>query len=252
MKIARKMLCAMIVVIALCAMLVTPAFAAETGNLWLNVAGAEQANTTIVVCADTTVTNGMVELRYDSSKLTYRSVTVSEEYVSVVAVNTDTEGVVKIAWVAPGYYETDGTETALINVLFEGVASADEIFVSGNVYDAEGQLVNILSARDTSALEEAIAKAEKLDEKAYTEESFAAVEKALEEAKAVLANPEATQEELDAAAKKLNDAMADLVKVSDGSADTGDTIAPVAAMLLLSGAAMAVCLVSNKKGWWAK
>ncbi len=250
MRIARKMLCAMIVVIALCALLVTPAFAAETGNLWLNVAEA-QAGSTVVVCADTTVTNGMVELRYDSSKLTYKSVTTNDAYVSVVAVNTDTEGVVKIAWVAPGYYEVDGTSMALINVLFEGVADADEIIVTGNVYDAEGQLVNILSARDTSALEEAIAKAEKLNDKAYTEESFAAVEEALEEAREVLADPDATQEELDAAAKKLNDAIAALVKDPNGSADTGDTIAPVAAVLLLS-AAMTVCLVSNKKGWCAK
>lgn len=251
MKIARKMFCAMIVVIALCAMLVTPAFAAETGYLWLNVADAEQ-NTTVVVCADTTVTNGMVELRFDSSKLTYSSVTVVEEYVSVFAVNTDTEGVVRIAWVAPGYYEADEAGMALITVLFEGVADANEVTVSGTVYDAEGQLVEILSALDTSALEEAIAKAEKLDEKDYTEESFAAVEEALEEAKAVLADEGATQDAVDAAAKKLNDAMDALVKNSDSSADTGDTIAPVAAMLLLSAAAMTVCLAGKKKGWWAK
>lgn len=248
MKNARKMLCAMIVVIALCALLVTPAFAAETGNMWLNVAEA-QANTNVVVCADTTVTNGQVELRYDSSKLTFRSVTTNDAYVSVVAVNTDTEGVVKIAWVAPGYYEAEGTNMALITVLFEGVAGADEIFVTGNVYDAEGQLVNILSARDTSALEEAIAKAEGLDEKDYTEESYAAVEEALEEAKKVLADPDATQEELDAAVEKLNDAMDALVK--DGNAETGDGIASVIAVALLS-AAMTVCLVSNKKGWCAK
>ena len=190
MKIARKMLCAMVVVIALCAMLVMPAFAAETGNLWLNVTGAQQKDTAIVVCADTTVTNGMVELHYDASKLTYKSVTVSDDYVANVAVNTDTEGVVKIAWVAPGYYEADKAEMALITVQFEGVAKTDEVAVTGNVYDAEGQLVNIISAP--------------------------------------VQDPD------------------------NGNADTGDTIAPVAAMLLLSAAAITVCLVSNKKGWWAK
>lgn len=189
MKNARKTLCAMIVVIALCAMLVMPVSAAETGNLWLNAAGAQQ-NTTIVVCADTTVTNGMVELHYDASQLTYKSVTVSDKYVAKVAVNTDTEGVVKIAWVAPGYYEADKAEMALITVRFEGVTETDEVAVTGNVYDAEGQLVNIISAP---------------------------------------------------------------VKDPDnGNADTGDTIQPVIAMLLLSAAAMTACLVSNKKGWWAK
>lgn len=190
MKIARKMLCAMIAVMILCAMLAMPAFAAETGHLWLNVKGAQQKNTTVVVCADTTVTNGMVEVHYDASKMTYKDISVNEAYVANVAVNTDTEGVVKIAWVAPGYFETDEAELDLINVRFEGVADAQEIAVSGKVYDAEGQLVEIISA-----------------------------------------------------AQKDPD---------DGNADTGDTIAPVAAMMLLSAAAMAVCLVSNKKGWWAK
>ncbi len=253
MRVAKKLLCALIVVAALCTMMATTAFAAESGNLWLNVTGEAQKRTTVVVCADTTVTNGMVELRYDSSKLTYDSVTVSEAYVSVFAVNADTEGVIKIAWVAPGAYETDGTGIALINVHFKGEAGDSLVTVSGNVYDVDGQLMDIINPLDTAALEAAIAKAEKLDKKDYTAESYAPVAEALTEAKAVLADSGATQEEVDAATKKLNDAMAGLVKGGDDSADTGDNIVPVLVVLLLSAtAAVVLILVGKKKGWWGK
>ena len=191
MRVASKILCALVVAAVLCTMLSVTAFAAETGNLWLNnVTDNQQGSTAVVVYADTTVTNGMVELHYDSSKLTYSSVSVSEDYVGVFAVNADTEGVVKIAWVAPGPYETDGSDIALITVNFVGNAGKSAVTASGNVYDADGQLVNIVSAPQTDP--------------------------------------------------------------DDGSADTGDAIAPIMGLMLLSAAAVAVALVSNKKGWWTK
>ena len=146
MKVARKMLCALFVVTILCAMFATTAFAAEDGSLWMNnVANTQQNTTSVVVYADTVVSNGMVELRYDSSKLTYSSVTVSEQYVGTVAVNADTAGVVKIAWVAPGPYETNGADVALITVEFTG-KSDNDVSVSGKVYDADGDLVTVVSA----------------------------------------------------------------------------------------------------------
>lgn len=147
MRVARKMLCALFVVTLLCTMLATTAFAAEEGSLWLsNVANTQQNTTSVVVYADTVVSNGMVELRYDSSKLTYSSVTVSEKYVGAVAVNTDTAGVVKIAWVAPGPYETNGADVALITVKFTGKSDDNGVSVSGKVYDADGDLVTVVSA----------------------------------------------------------------------------------------------------------
>lgn len=151
MRVARKMLCALVAATILCAMLATTAFAAEDGSLWLkHVTNAQKGGTEIVICADTTVTNGMVELRYDSSKLTYSSVKVSDKYVGKFAVNTDTKGVVKIAWVAPGAYETDGTDVALITVKFTGKSDNSGLSVSGKVYDAEGNPVTVVSAPENA------------------------------------------------------------------------------------------------------
>lgn len=251
MRKMSKILCALVVVVVLCSMMAVSAFAADNGNMWLNnAADTQQGITSVVICADTTVTNGMVEVRYDSSKLTYSSVSVSDEYVGVFAVNNDIEGVVKIAWVAPGAYETDGTGIALITVNFQGNAGDSKITFSGNVYDAEGDLVDIISDVHTLDLEKAIAKAEKLNKGDYTEESFAAVEKALKEAKAVLADEDATQAEIDAATKQLNDAMKALVKEQGDSADTGDKILPVMCLMMFSAAV--VVAMAGKKGWWAK
>ena len=63
---------------------------------------------------------------------------------------------------------------------------------------------------DTSDLQAAIDKAEALKSDDYTAESWAAVEKALADAKAALASD--SQDDVDAAAKALNDAMGALVE----------------------------------------
>lgn len=185
MKAARKLICVLVMVTVLCAMLATAAFAAEDGNMWLQTGEGEDGKPVVTIVADTTVTNGQVELRYDAKKLTYADVTVSEEFVDVYAVNTDTPGVIKIAWVAPGAYTTEG-DTALIQVSFTGKLGAKAVSISGDAYDAEGNPVTMT------------------------------------------------------------------VKEDDSSADTGDSIAPIMGLMLLSAAAMAVCVVCNKKGWWVK
>lgn len=184
MKVARKLLCALVVVTLLCAMMATTAFAAETGNMWLKVVG-ESRKTVVTVVADTTVTNGQVELHYNASKLTYTGVTVDDRYVDVYAVNADTPGVIKIAWVAPDAYADNGV-TALISLSFTGKSSAGAFSISGSAFDAAGTQLTIVNKDDT------------------------------------------------------------------GSADTGDSILPVMGLMLLSVSAMAVCLVSKQKGWWAK
>ncbi|GAA0069689.1 hypothetical protein UT300003_12120 [Clostridium sardiniense] len=63
---------------------------------------------------------------------------------------------------------------------------------------------------DRVALESAIKAAEKLNEKDYTKESFKVFKDALNNAKRVLKNEKATQEEIDAALKALNDAQSNL------------------------------------------
>lgn len=250
MKVATKLLCAMIVATILCAAMATTAFAAETGNLGLNVANGEDGNTLVTVVADTTISSGQLEIYYDANVLTYVGVRVNSISVDVYAVNTETAGIIKLAWVAPGAYDA-ANAADLITIQFQSKSQNATVTLSGKVYDADGALVNILGARDTSALEKAIAKAESLDPSRYTEESFAAVKTATQEAKAVLADTGASQAELDAAAKNLNDAIAALKKVGGDSADTGDNILPVMGMMLLSACGMAACLIT-KKGWWAK
>ena len=65
---------------------------------------------------------------------------------------------------------------------------------------------------DKSALSTAIKEAEALNADEYTEESWAAVETALADAKAVYDNPEATQVEVDEATAALNAAIDRLAK----------------------------------------
>lgn len=110
---------------------------------------------------------------------------------------------------------------------------------------------------DTSALEDAIARAEALDGSDYTKESWSALEQALAEAKAVLADPNATQETVDAAAEALNAAIGALVAesgsaVSEGeSAKTGDSSMAVLAIgLALCAAAVAggIYAVDKRRG----
>ena len=76
---------------------------------------------------------------------------------------------------------------------------------------------------DTTALEAAIAKAEALKAEEYTEDSFAAVTTALEAAKAAL---KGTQDEINAAAAALEDAISKLVKVEEPGTEEPGTEEP--------------------------
>lgn len=240
---ARTLLLAALV----CMLLATAVFAAEEGSVWLKL--SEEEGTAALVMTDTTVTDGVIRLTYDSNALTYESVEVEEAYVAMYAVNADEEGVVKISWVAPEAYETDGTPVSLIRVNFSGETAGTDVTLSGAACDAEGNTISLGEAPDTAALEAAIRAAESLEESKYTGESYAEVEKALAEAEKVLADVTATQEEIDEAAKALNDAIAALEPVSGGSADTGDTamIALAAVLVVASVAGIIVLCVVNKR-----
>jgi hypothetical protein len=72
----------------------------------------------------------------------------------------------------------------------------------------------LVKAADKTELNDAVSKAEALDAAVYTEETYAAVENALKEAKAVQEDANASQEEADAAAKALNKALEALEEVS--------------------------------------
>lgn len=122
---------------------------------------------------------------------------------------------------------------------------------------------------DTSGLEEALESVQALNKNNYTAESWTALEKAVADAQAVLQNKDATQEEIDAAAQALLDAIDGLVRGEPGKepvdpdrkpqtgdsgssgkgdggkntgARTGDT-APIAVTAVTAAAALAVISV---------
>ena len=71
---------------------------------------------------------------------------------------------------------------------------------------------------DMTAIDDAVAAAEQLKAEDYTPESYAELTKAVEEAKAVKTKEDATQAEVDAAAKAVTDAIAAL-ELAAGAAD---------------------------------
>ncbi len=85
-------------------------------------------------------------------------------------------------------------------------ASMAEIRFYGASKDVEPVVV------DKTALNAAISEAEKVNKADYTDESVKALDEALSAAKALLANENATQDEVDAAAKALTNAISALVK----------------------------------------
>lgn len=211
MRIARKAVTLLTLAALLCGLLATAAFAAEKGALWLTV--EENEGTSALIITDAVVTDGVVKLTYDSEMLTYESTEITEGYVAMYAVNAEEKGAVLISWVAPGAYALEDGAVCLIRVNFSGREQESTITLTGSVHDQSGSELNFADAPDTAGLAEAIADAQALDEGAYTEDTWAALEKALTEAKAVLANSLATQSEVDAAEKAVRDAVEALVKI---------------------------------------
>lgn len=244
MKIAGKAVTALLLAALMVLMLPISAFAAEDGKVWLAV--SEDDGTTALIVADTLVTDGLVVVTYDSEKLTYVGVETEEAYVAMHAVNAEEPGVVKISWVAPGPYETDGSAFCLIRVLFKGVEEESTLAINGTAHDAEGNTVAVGEGVDTSALEKAIKDAEAVNKDKYTDESVAAMEDALEDAKAVLSDPLATQDEVDEAAKALRDAINALKLVEIGNAATGDET-PFGVFVVLAVFSAAALVVMNKR-----
>lgn len=213
MKPVKKFVRVLAVALILCMMMATAVSAAEAGKVWLSVTqSASGEGTVALVITDTTVTDGLIKITYDSEKLTYQDVLVSSEYVAMHAVNAENPGEILISWVAPEAYEADGSAITLIEVRFEGADDALEL--TGAAHDAEGNLIAIGSV-DTSALEEAVEDAKALKEEDYTAESWAALEEALEEAEDTLKDPTSTQEEVDAATENLKEAMDALEEKSE-------------------------------------
>ena len=97
---------------------------------------------------------------------------------------------------------------------------------------------------DKSELEKAIKEAKSKKEKEYSKKSWAAMKAALKVAQKVMADEDATQEEVDAATDALLKAIKALVPTTGKNPSTGDDtmlVLPLV-MILLSGLGIVVLL----------
>ncbi|MCI5924753.1 MAG: discoidin domain-containing protein [Oscillospiraceae bacterium] len=101
------------------------------------------------------------------------------------------------------------------NDVYSGKTTQDEVDAAAA---ALNDAIDALTEKaDTTALEAAIGEADALNEDDYTPSTWAGLGEPLADAKAVLADPEATQDEVDAAAAALNDAIDALAEKADTS-----------------------------------
>ena len=114
--------------------------------------------------------------------------------------------------------------------------------------------LNARTYADKEALQEAVNAANKLDLSLYTAESRAAVEAAVNNAKSVLANELATQEEVDKALEEVNAAVDSLVKAPAGSTNadqsntgTVNTAGAMGALMLMAAAGAMVIGYRRKR-----
>ena len=117
---------------------------------------------------------------------------------------------------------TSGTWAALEEALEAAKAVAEDADALQNAVDEaadalRGALDALVERGDKTALNSLIAEAEALDEESYTSDTWAALEEALEAAKAVAEDADATQEEADAARAALAEAMNALIVRGDKS-----------------------------------
>lgn len=213
MKRVRNSVRMLSLALVLCMVLAMGVFAAEPGSVWITETDTDNGTVAAIV-TDTTVTDGVVEVAYDADKLTYQGVTAHEATVAMHAVNADEPGIVRISWVAPEAF-TPACNEWLLQVNFAGT-SDEEVTLEGTVTGGE---ITEAPAVDKTELEKAVLEASGLEEEAYTAETWADLEEALAAAEAVLADPAATQEEVDAATAALRAAM-DALELAEAS--TGD------------------------------
>ena len=217
MKRVRNSVRIIALAVMLC-MLLCLGVAAENGSVWITETDTDDGTVAFVI-TDTTVTDGVVEVNYDADKLTYQGVTVNETYVAMHAVNADEPGVVLISWVAPAAIAPEGNEI-LIQVNFAGTSDED-VTMDGSLSGGEITEAPEVNKED---LKKGSLEALGLKQGDYSEETWEALEEALAEAEAVLNDPTATQEEVDAALAVLQAAIdaLELVEPPVGDVDKSE------------------------------
>ena len=139
-----------------------------------------------------------------------------EALIDITEINTalkDANEVDEKEYTKSSYKEFLNAKLELEDLLLEDDITA-EILESAkvNLINKMNQLVKVA---DKSELSNLVSEAEKLDKKAYTNESFKAFKAALNAANEVLKDEEVTQEQVDKAISILQDSIKDLVKNTD-------------------------------------
>lgn len=118
---------------------------------------------------------------------------------------------------------TTSTWTALQAVLAEAKAldrdNADQTAVNTQTEKLVAAMDALVKAADKAALTEACDAAEAKDSGIYTQATYATLQTALAEAKTVLDNGDAAQQEVDKALEGLNKALAGLIKIEKAEAE---------------------------------
>ncbi len=129
--------------------------------------------------------------------------------------------------------DTTGASAARVQALNDAVAAANDILeqelplpsAMESAASAIRDAIKSLSepSVDTKSLDEAIKNAEGMDTSKYTDESVAALQSAIESAKATLEKDGVTQEDINAAEKAISDAVEALKQKSDSSSNPPDS-----------------------------
>ena len=191
-----------------CVMPAVPVKAEGTNSLWMR-AHIEDGSYVANICVDTTVTDGMIEVRYDSTLISFTEVVVDSQYVAAHAVNAEEPGVVKIAWVAPGDYDLDGTVHILMQVRFVNTESFTVVELAGEAHGPDGTQIPITELIFTVV--PAMNDAQNYKAEDYTAESFAVLENAIANAEVIMRDLYTTQADMDAAAAAITAAIEGLV-----------------------------------------
>ena len=175
---------------------------------------------------------GAVEVAGDSVTVEYNAPadTTALENAIAAAQTLNAE-----AYSADSFAEVEAALVQAIAVLADADATQAEIDAATKALTDAMAALRPAGSADVTKLKAAIAEAEKLSPELYTEASFSAMQSALAAAKKVLENPDATQDEVDAAANALDDAIAALV-LSQPNVPSGDNsqVALWMCVLLLS------------------
>lgn len=146
MKRVKQAAYTLLMLVLLCGLLTVPAFAAGEEAVWVTLTKTSEGTAAAIV-TDTTVTDGVVELTYDSTELTYEGVTVTEAYAAMYSVNAEEAGVVRISWVAPCEYEADPEGASVIQVSFTGEGDKENISLTGSANKGSGEAVPVEGVR---------------------------------------------------------------------------------------------------------